>query len=323
MAWVTRHEAAAHYNIALSTLRERARKGTVKRRHSDGAYLYWVDIDTPDEEIEEFDSMDTQPVLPPITAPTYVKNVRSTESVYSWYDVHVPDHSVSAVSVALSCLKDRQPKHFIIGGDFLELESCSSHGGVASPAKFTSEIEAGRALLEVIRNTIPNARIMYLEGNHENRLHRSTISNMPSMTGAVTVPGQLDLKSLDIGWLPYKDLHRVKLSSGNYTEMAYTHGSWHNRHHAAKAIDVYQMPIRYGHTHRPQLVCTRRIDGHMMYGVGTGCMRTLHAAYMATPTGWCQGFGIDEYAPDGRVWPRNVLINQGTIVDGGQVWSYE
>ncbi|MEY4374058.1 MAG: hypothetical protein RL760_224, partial [Candidatus Eisenbacteria bacterium] len=163
-------------------------------------------------------------------------------------DIHIPDHDAFAVRAFLRWLSDARPDAVVLGGDVLELESCSGHGGnIHSAPLFTHEIECGNRFLDDLQAAAPSAEIHYLEGNHETRLKRKVDTHIPTLTGALSLPDLLRLSDRGISWLPYGKVLRLGQS-----KLGFTHGVRHNDHHAKAHLAIYGSSVVYGHTHRPQ-----------------------------------------------------------------------
>lgn len=238
---------------------------------------------------------------------------RSIPPIAGIFDVHVPDHDPRLWRSFLEWCKDEKPSEVIIGGDFLELESCSEHGGVARPAMLTEELEAGRVALAELRRANPKAKLTYLEGNHETRLRRKVVHRLPEADGAITLPIKLEFEKLGITWHKYGDV--VKRG-----KLGFTHGWWCNEHHAAKHLRKMKGSVAYGHTHRPQIYTEGSADGSVIGAFGMPCMRSLNADWLdGQPTGWMQGFGVFYVHPDGqRFSPYMVLAFEGAFVWNGK-----
>jgi len=75
-----------------------------------------------------------------------------------------------------------KPDQFIINGDLVDFYSLSKFD--KNPERKTScfeEIKMAKKVLANIRKSLPNTKIVYLEGNHENRLQRFLWRNAPEM----------------------------------------------------------------------------------------------------------------------------------------------
>lgn len=234
-------------------------------------------------------------------------------------DVHVPDHDKALWGAFLRWCRDTKPKEVVIGGDFLEMESCSKHGGKARLPMLMEDVKAGKKALRELRAACPKAKITYIEGNHETRLTRKVISDAAELDGALDLPTLLDLKSLDIEWVPYgKVVVRGKIG--------FVHGYLTPKHHAAAHLAKYKRSISYGHTHKPQIHIDGAVDSNGANSVigafGQPCMRTLDPEWMNNePHGWVQGFGVFYPHDDGCFTPFTVLVNRGRFVWNGKTYG--
>lgn len=239
----------------------------------------------------------------------------------SLWDVHVPDHDERALSAVLDYLTANPPDCLVIGGDFLELGSMSQHGGDPRPPSMREDIDAGRRILHRLRRAVGDAEMHYLEGNHETRHTRKVIARLPEMHAFNSVAEALGLPDLGIGWSAYKQLWRPTLPNGARGRLYYTHGQWANKHHANKHLDVYGVNVRYGHTHKPQVFTRGYADGVVRVGIGSPCLRTLDPEWIGPASGWCQGFGVDEFMSDGTFTSHNVVMTRQRFALGGRVYG--
>lgn len=230
-------------------------------------------------------------------------------------DVHVPDHDKLLWANFLQWCRDEKPSEIIICGDFLELESCSSHGGKVRPPLLLEDVAAGKFALDQLRAANPDAKIIYLEGNHEDRLKRKVVDNAPELNGALTLPELLGLKERGIPWYPYGEVvMRGKLGV--------THGWWTSTHHAKKHLEELGCSIAYGHTHRPQVYTRGKVGGSTHGAFGMPCMRELEADWLKNrPTGWMSGFGVVYVHPDECFTLYMVLNNKGSFVWNGRIYG--
>lgn len=315
MRSLSAQDAAAALKISTSTLRKRAIAGRIKR---DGRDQYLIadaaSEDVPDELADAMRALRGQHIKDARDPIAKVKSSR-IDPIVVIGDVHIPDHDPLLWANFLQWCRDEQPSEVVLCGDFLELESCSSHGGVARPSMLVDEIRAGREALDQLRAANPNAKITYLEGNHETRLSRKVIDRMPELDGSMTVPELLDLRGRGIEWFEYGEaIMRGKL--------ALTHGWYTPMHHAKKHLEELGCSVMYGHTHRPQVYTRGKSDGSTHGAFGLPCMRTLDAGWLhRRPSGWMQGFGVVYVHEDGCFSPFVVLVNNGTFVWSGRVYG--
>jgi predicted phosphodiesterase len=87
-------------------------------------------------------------------------------------DIHVPFHSMSALTCAIKHLRDEQIDCLILNGDIMDFYAISRHEKEKDLRDFAKEIEMGRNFLQKIRDLFPLIPIYYKMGNHENRWQR-------------------------------------------------------------------------------------------------------------------------------------------------------
>lgn len=229
-------------------------------------------------------------------------------------DFHVPHHDKKLFRGFLKFCRDHKPDEVILGGDIIDNEASSEHGGNPSPPKLVDEARATRAFLDEVRKANRKAKITFLGGNHdEDRLERMLAHKAPTLVGAVTLPNLLGLKERDIDFHPYGTvLFRGRLG--------FTHGFYYNETHAQMHARKFGCNVVYGHSHRPQLY-TCGIAGEKVRGAfGVGCMCTTQDVHYikGRPSGWQQGFGVFYIAPDGSFTPYLVLCNDSSFIWNGK-----
>ena len=87
-------------------------------------------------------------------------------------DIHVPYHSMSAITCAIKHLREQAIDCLILNGDIMDFYAISRHEKEKDLRDFPREIEMGRNFLQKIRDLFPLIPIYYKMGNHENRWQR-------------------------------------------------------------------------------------------------------------------------------------------------------
>lgn len=247
---------------------------------------------------------------------------QKTETILIASDVHVPDHDRKAWKAMLALARDIRPTTVVLAGDFLELQSVSQHSAF-NRELLEEDLAAGRQAIEALQGAVPQARVIYLEGNHETRLPRFIASKVPSLEGTLDLPTELKLKERGVIWVPEnkQPWSKGRLDVIHGHQMSQGHGP---KHHAMRMCELYGEPGRvvvYGHTHKAQLFTTPAKNGVKM-AVGLGCMRTLTPGWLhGANAGWSHTFAIAELSPSGRAAVYTVPVADGYVNWGGTVYD--
>lgn len=127
-------------------------------------------------------------------------------------DVHLPFHDPRAVNLVLDIFESMGIHRLIINGDLLDFLNISLHGPKHPDIQETLENElfSGQEFLSNLRKRFKGVEIVYLFGNHEDRLNRFIIQKCPAFWNVLRLETQLNLDSLDIHYLPYNGFYQLE-----------------------------------------------------------------------------------------------------------------
>jgi predicted phosphodiesterase len=120
-------------------------------------------------------------------------------------DVHIPYHDISALSVAIETGLSEEVDTVILNGDALDCHMISDFVKDPKKRKFKDELYAMRTFVYELRQTFPNAEIIYKEGNHEERYWRYM---------RVKAPELFDIDAFDFASLCHLDKYDIKWIEG-------------------------------------------------------------------------------------------------------------
>lgn len=243
-------------------------------------------------------------------------------NAFLYGDTHFPFQDQRALDVVAGISVDQRPDVLVHMGDLLDCYTLSRWD--KNPERketLQDEINAARMHLAQMRDLHPNARFIYLEGNHEDRLRRilwnlegpaAVLAQLTAFRNSITWPALLGLDELHIEFVPYAEQSRrgflpkfiVKHGTVVRGRSAYTaNGEW----------SKYGMSGASGHTHRLGAFFHRDHNGNHVW-LETGCTCLLTPEYMVDPD-WQQGavtvtFDVKTGAPD----TNPVYIHEGNAV---------
>lgn len=273
------------------------------------------------------------------------KNQQPIQRHLALFDVHVP-HNIEFKPI-LEFIKDYKPTHFIIGGDYLNLEFASHWNeglfkqiGLEKISNLLEdEMKAGKDLLYQLNAQLPaNCEKFYIPGNHEEWLFWATMM-YPALAGSV---------KLGVDDMNYKsDLARIKKQALanllmkflgtekigmtvlpyekelNLGKITYIHG--HQAGNLAAMKRKY--PARNvvcGHTHTHE-VTTLHNSGHEGAAhqyVIVPCLCHLSPGYLKdSSTRWLNGFWVADILPNGLFDGKVIKVLDGKIVYNGKIYQ--
>lgn len=227
-------------------------------------------------------------------------------------DVHVPFHDKRATEAALRYMKEQNVDTLVINGDFMDMYQVSDHDkDKRRGITFGDELEEGRLILQQIRSYFgKDVKILYQEGNHEERYERFLPQAMASdKVRGSSVAQQLDLHLYDITWIGgRRGIELGKLSIYHGHEMR---ASGMN---AARTLSMRLMDnVLIGHLHRPQSVQRPRLKGDVIGSWVSGCLCNLRPFYCPINE-WQHGFNMVRVQSDGMFQLESKLISQGQVL---------
>ncbi len=231
-------------------------------------------------------------------------------------DCHIPYHDQRAFDLMLQVARGLKPKHIYVIGDFVDFYAVSSHS--KNPVRATSlevELLAAAEGLDSLE-ALGADSLVYIGGNHEDRLRRYLQDKAPELFGVANVPELLGLKQRGWDYVPYKS--HTKLGKIHFTHDVGSAG----RNSIFKCLDTYQHSVVTGHTHRLAYIVEGNAVGEHKVSAQFGWLGdTKHIDYMQEAKvlkDWALGFGIGYLEPKtGYVYLTPVpLVDYSVVVNG-------
>lgn len=226
-------------------------------------------------------------------------------------DVHIPYHDERALSLAINYGVTHDVDTVIINGDFIDFYAISRFDKDPQQVKLIDELYQARDVLYSIRETFPNALIIFKHGNHENRwsglLDRNILSEVEEMK----------LRSIlhfnDLGIIEVED--RATIWAG---KLAILHGHEHKYGMIAPVNPARGLFLRtkqsalMSHVHRVSEHTEKSHDGKLIGCWSTGCLCQLDPDY-SPYNNFGHGFAHVVIEQDGNFTVLNKKIIDGKI----------
>lgn len=126
-------------------------------------------------------------------------------------DLHIPFHDARAIDLVLTVFQEIKIDEIILNGDIVDFINVSLHGPKHPDIQEALEDEIHQTLefLKTLRKLFPAQKIVFLFGNHEDRLDRWILNNCPAFWNFLRLDKMLQLESLNIEWYEYNYEYKV------------------------------------------------------------------------------------------------------------------
>ncbi len=248
-------------------------------------------------------------------------------------DVHVPYQHVTADKqgayiTALKMLRDAEIDHLVINGDYIDFYALSRHERDKGRRDLAWEIQAARSMLRHLRNYFGyNVRIIYREGNHEERWWKYLVADAKSDTASMlsAIARADGHEAADLGALKYADLPTVlrlpdlgiewvdgrqRMTAGHLNidhghEFYGSGGVMPARAYMLKTMDN----ILVGHVHKTsEFTYSRPLDNSVIGGWSVGCLCDLNPWWFPR-NNWNWGCAWVDVRTDGVFTVTNRIIH--------------
>ena len=229
-------------------------------------------------------------------------------------DHHIPYQDKQVETLSLDFVAEHQPNTIHLLGDLVDFYTLSRFDKEPSRlSDLQSDLEAALAYLERLRIVSPKSRIIWSEGNHENRLKRYLWNKAPELSrlAQLQIPELFHLNDFNIEWVDSHHPYEVG-------KLLFTHGDLVRKWSGASAKghhDKYGCCVIHGHTHRlGSFYHTTRAGSHGAWE--NGCLCTLTPEYMVSPD-WQNGWSVVWFYGDFFHVEQVVVTNGSYVYHGG------
>lgn len=261
----------------------------------------------------------------------------------------VATHDEAAIDLALAMVEDIQPDLIVLVGDNLDLPEMGKYR--LSPAFIRTTqpaIDYATELMFRIRAAAPNARCVWLAGNHEERLVNYVLDNASAAFGlrqgarpdsfpVLSVPHLCRLEESGVEFLegyPANDFwvnERLRIIHGDRVK---SNGST-----AHVYLNNHKTSVIYGHIHRREYAAKTFVKwegARTIMAATPGCLAKcdgavpstkggldLHGRPMTVVEDWQQGLAVVTYEDSGdhRFFYQQVDIQDGVAMYNGKLYG--
>lgn len=231
-------------------------------------------------------------------------------------DLHIPNHRLEPIEIAVKKLKEEKVNTIIINGDLLDNTPFTRHEGKRpSASEVRRWFDLSEMFLEFLRDQFQNCRILWAEGNHDYwyrrwmNQHAWQLDDDPYFS----LQERLHLEEYKIEFVPQSQY----IMAG---KLSIAHG-----HHVIKGIiapvnaarGVYtkaKKSMLIGHVHVESSHTETDLHGDIVTTFSTGCLCTLTPEYQPMASKACHGFAHVLTDDDGNFIVKNYRIHKGKLL---------
>lgn len=228
-------------------------------------------------------------------------------------DIHVPYHSISALTAAIDYGKHIKPDSILLNGDFFDFFGLSRFLKDPKKRSFSDELTAGGELIKTLKK-IFKAPIIFKVGNHEERYNHFLWQKAHEIIGVdeLTLYELIKKRAGDIEYVDQKRIikagklniiHGHEFVTGISTPVNIARGLF-----TKGKVSAVQ-----GHNHQTSEHTEPTMNDDIITTWSVGCLSELHPTYMPINK-WNHGCASIEIKKDGTFEVDNKRIYSGKVL---------
>jgi len=228
-------------------------------------------------------------------------------------DIHVPFHDLAAIKLAIEYGIKRDATMVLLNGDIVDFYAVSQWEKDPRRRDFPGEVRAGRQFLKALRSAFPDARIIFKEGNHEERYERYLRMKAPELIGLPdfewgSVYGLDEWGIERVGEKRPIRLGKLHVIHGHEYRFAISNPVNPARGFFLRA----KTHVLGGHLHQTSQHSEKDLTGNVVSAWSVGCLCDLHPDFRPL-NGWCHGFAYIEVDKNGAFRVENLRVIDGKV----------
>lgn len=227
-------------------------------------------------------------------------------------DIHIPYHSVEALTASISYVKKEKPDALVLNGDALDFHGLSRFQKDPRKKNFAQELETWRQMFDVFQREL-KCKIYYKIGNHEERYEHFLWMKAGELSGVEEFELSALLQARAKGITVIKGKQIMQAGGLNILHGHEFGQSVFSPVNIARGLYIKgKVSAIQGHNHQVSEHTEPDMNGKIVTTWSMGCLCELHPEYLPINK-WAHGFAIVDL--DGEDFEvRNKRIFKGKIL---------
>lgn len=260
----------------------------------------------------QFFNKKTEFKMPESYALTYEPYKISQSKVLILSDLHFPYQDNQAIKTALKFGKEKGVNCILINGDLLDFATISRHEKDWRHRSVSEEFEAVRGFLKELRKHFPKAKIVFKEGNHDERFEKFLFLKAPEIFDDNEFKLEVRLRLAELKIDIVKDMLPVKIGKLNVLHGHELNGSGGVNPARATFLKTIDN-VLIGHCHRSSQHTEPTFAGDVIVTTSQGCLCGMYPMF-ARVNKWNLGFSYVEHdIKTGEYVLHNLKIIKGKV----------
>jgi hypothetical protein len=263
-------------------------------------------------------------------------------------DTQFPFEDPAAYAATLMWIRDAKPDEIVLTGDIVDGQAVSRfEKDPRKTVRLNDEMQHAHDRLAELRAAAGDAKVVYVQGNHDVRIARYAQNQAPALVGLmipgtdIEVLGLRNLLQLDALGIELVEPAADSLSDGHLAgfyqiapDLIATHGFYSRGGRTGGGgvsimplVDSLDVSVVGGHDHRQGIGIVTKggafgTKARRLRAISTGMLCRRDLGYQPDSTSnWQHGFAVFSFASDGSWSPELVEIIDGVLAWRGQRWD--
>ena len=250
--------------------------------------------------------------LPESEEAKYEPYILKAEKLAVLSDIHVPYHSIEAVTCCLDLISKEKPDTILLNGDTVDFYGLSRFMKDPRKRSLAHELKALNELLDVFGGF--GAKIVYKLGNHDERYQHYLMHKAPELLGIPEFEFEHLLRAKERNMDIVADKRVIKANKLNIIH-GHEYPSVFSPVNIARGLYMKgKVSALQGHNHQSSTHTETDMNGDIVTTWSSGCLCELNPAYMPLNK-WNHGFSMVDLSDNGKDFHvRNYRIYKGKIL---------